>query len=126
MAKIKTYHGDEVMGVVRHNSGLLFVHFSSPLASSCEYVHDELEQLAPSLSDLIEIAEVEVPLQELEVIRTYGIEQIPTLLLFKGDEVVERVEQVLSADDLQVFLDDAVSYYVPPAGYDEDTPQEPN
>ncbi|MGE3166816.1 MAG: thioredoxin family protein [Planctomycetota bacterium] len=116
MAEIKTYHGDEVMRAIDQNQGLLFVHFSSPLASACEQVHRDLAALVMHL-DLVEVGEVEVPLQELEVIRRYRIEQIPTLVLFNGVTEVERLDDVPSREDLKQFLLDSVSYYVPATGH---------
>lgn len=115
MAEIKTYHGDEVIHAIDQNQGLLLVHFSSPLASACEQVHRDLAVIATSLS-LVEIGEVEVPLQELEVIRRYGIEQIPTMVLFRGSEEIERLAEVPAREDLKQFLVDSVSYYVPANG----------
>lgn len=117
--QIKTYHGDEVIRAIEDNTGLLLVHFASPLASACEQLHQDLSEIANAL-DLAHIAEVDVPLRELEVINRYEIEQLPTLVLFNGNQEVERLEEVLSGEELKQFLADSVSYYVPASPTESD------
>lgn len=56
-------------------------------------------------------AEVELPLQELSLIQQYEIEEIPTLILFREGEEVERLERVLLPEELEEFLEAAASFY---------------
>jgi thioredoxin-like negative regulator of GroEL len=111
MARIHTYSAGEVVGVIAANRGLLLVHFGSPLASSCEFIRKELQGIAPLFEGRLEIAEVELPLQDVEVLRKYAIEEIPTLILFRGSEEVERLEKILLPDELRGFLDSCASFY---------------
>jgi thioredoxin-like negative regulator of GroEL len=111
MARIHTYSANEVVGVIAANRGLLLVHFGSPLASSCEFIRKELESTAPLFEGSIRIAEVELPLQDVEVLRKYEIEEIPTLILFRGSEEVERIEKILLPDEFRGFLDACASFY---------------
>lgn len=111
MARIHTYSANEVVGVIAANRGLLLVHFGSPLASSCEFIHKELETIAPLFEGQLQLAEVELPLQDVEVLRKYGIEEIPTLILFRGSEEVERIEKILLPDEFRGFLDSCASFY---------------
>ena len=111
MARIQTYNVDEVVQVIADNRGLLFVHFGSPLASSCDFVRRELEMLAPVFEERLQLAEVELPLQDVEVLRRYAIEEIPTLILFRGESEVERLEQILLPEELREFMESCLSFY---------------
>lgn len=121
MSRIQTYSAAEFVPVVSRNEGLLLVHCGSPLASSCEFVRKELEDLAPVFEDQLRLVEVEVPLQDVEILRRYAIEEIPTLILFRGDQEVERLERILLPAELKEFLDDCLSFY---GGNEADHPLE--
>ena len=112
MEKVQNYTPDQVRRAVDENRGLLLLHVGSPLASSCEVVHQALESLAGTqLGEFLEFAEVELPLQDLELIQKFSLETVPTLLLFKGNAEVERLEQLLQEEELRDFLEIAVSFY---------------
>lgn len=111
MDPIKTFRADEVSRAIESNRGLLLLHFGSPLASSCELIHRQLETLAPLYQSRVGFGEVELPLQDLEMIRNYRIDEVPTLLLFHGQKEVERLDHVLSTEALKEFLDTALSFY---------------
>ena len=114
MEKVQTYTPDEVRRVVDENQGLLLLHVGSPLASSCEVVHQALENLANTeVSTYVELAEVELPLQDLDLIQKFSLETVPTILLFHGNREVERLEQLLQEDELREFLEIVVSFYSP-------------
>ena len=111
MERIQTYRSDEVNRVIDQNSGLLLVHFGSPLASSCEFLRKELELLAPRFEGRVLFGEV-APLEDLQLIGKYQIEEIPTLILFRGSTEVERLERLLLPEDLREFLVLAASFYL--------------
>ncbi len=110
MNRIKSYKADEVTALIHGNAGLLLVHFGSPLHSSCDFVHRELDLLAPRFESEIHFAEVE-PLKDLELAQVYSIEHLPTLILFVGDEEVERIDHVMLPEELAEFLETAASFY---------------
>ena len=111
MERIRTYKPDEVTLAVQQNEALLLLHFGSALASSCELIHRQLESLAPVFEARIEFAEVELPLQDLELIQRFGIEDVPTIVLFQGSKEVERLDSVQTTEALHDFLEAAVSFY---------------
>ena len=111
MERIKAYSANQVSEAIARNRGLLLVHFGSPLASTCEFVRRELELLAGEFESRIVFAEVELPLQDLELIHRYEIEDIPTLILFRGDAEVERLDQVLAPEELRDLLESSASFY---------------
>lgn len=111
MTKITTYDRDQIEGAIQANDRLLFVHFTSSLASSSQVVHRDLEELVPQFTGQVEFAEVEVALSDLGLIQSRRLEQLPTLVLFHRDREVERLDTLLGAEDLAQFLRDALSYY---------------
>lgn len=116
MSKVTVFKAVEVRQAVEKNKGLILVHFGSPLASPCEFVRQELEMLSSAFPEgLIEFAEVELPLKDFELIQEFKIEEVPTLILFKENQEVERMEKILLPEELKEFLELAVSYYqIPP------------
>ncbi|MEM7166768.1 MAG: thioredoxin family protein [Planctomycetota bacterium] len=123
MERIRTYKPDEVTVAVQQNEALLLLHFGSALASSCELIHRQLQSLAPVFEGRVEFAEVELPLQDLELIQRFGIEDVPTLVLFQGSEEVERFDSVQTTEALNDFLEAAVSFYGSFSGSDD--PEDP-
>lgn len=119
MERIKTYRPAEVTVAVQQNEALLLLHFGSALASSCELIHRQLESLAPIFEARVEFGEVELPLVDLELIQRFGIEDVPTLVLFHGSQEVERLDSVQTTEALTDFLEAAVSFYG--SGGPEDT-----
>lgn len=118
MERVKSYRADEVSRAVEDNGGLLLLHFGSPLASACEMIRRQLETLAPLFDDQLEFGEVEA-LEDLELTQRYSIEEIPTLVLFRGNTEVERLGEVQTTESLRDFLDAALSFYCE-AAPDED------
>ncbi|MCI0650863.1 MAG: thioredoxin family protein [Planctomycetes bacterium] len=111
-SSVKVYQPNEVSRAIQQNEGLLLVHFGSPLASPCEFVRQELETIAPEFEEQrLHFAEVELPLQNFELIQAFGLEEVPTLILFFGSQEVERLERILLPEELKEFLDTALSYY---------------
>jgi len=118
MPRIKFYLTDEVATLISENEGLVLVHFCSPLHSTCDFVHRELDLLAPGFESKVQFAEVE-PLKDLDFAQAYAIEHLPTLILFQGAEEVERIDRVMLPEELSEFLEAAASFYTS-AGDSED------
>ena len=95
---------------------LLLVHFFSPLASGCHLLHTVLETVEPRFRELVEIVEVEVPLLELESVRSFRIREVPTLVVFNTQREVERLECIVSPEELSEFLEWTISFYGPISG----------
>ena len=113
MGRVQTFTADQVSRAIQGNRGLLLIHIGSSLASSCEVVRAELESLAPQFSGRVRFAELELPLQELELIQRFCIESLPTLILFKDRREVERLERLMLKEQLEEFLELSVSFYGP-------------
>jgi len=112
VAKIRSYSAEQVLDLIGTNRGLLLVHFGSPLASSSDFVCKELEILMDGFIGRVGFANVELPLQDIDLLRRYSIEEIPTLILFSGCVEVERLTQIFLPNELRDFLENCCSYHL--------------
>ena len=93
------------------SDGLSLVHFGTPLVSACSFTQRSLALISPDFGQQVQFATVDVPLQEIDVLRQYSLRTVPTLVLFDGGREVERLERILLPAELRLFLQDAVAFY---------------
>lgn len=116
MAKVQNLTATELRQAIKDHLGLQLVHFASPLFSGCKYVGEQIRDLAESFDGLLEISEVKLELHQADLIREFGIELLPTLVVFRDGQEVERLEKIIPTEEFETCLRDIVSYYLPPAG----------
>ena len=78
------------------------VDFWAPWCGPCRQIAPIIDELANENAD-VKIGKLNVD-DGQEVAVKYGIANIPTILLFKGGEVVERVQGVTSKTKLQELI----------------------
>lgn len=82
----------------------VLVDFWAAWCGPCRIIGPIIEELAPSYEGKVVIAKMDVD-QNSEVPQKLGITSIPTLLMFKGGQVVDRAIGAMPKAELQKFLD---------------------
>jgi len=81
-----------------------FVDFWAPWCGPCRIVGPIVEELAPSYEGRAVITKMNVD-DNPEVAQKYGVTSIPTLMMFKGGKLVDRVVGAMPKGELQKFID---------------------
>jgi thioredoxin 1 len=91
--------------VLQSNEPVL-VDFWAPWCAPCRMIGPVIDELASEYRGAVKIGKVNID-DNPGPAQTYNVMNIPTLLVFKGGEVVERFVGVQSKAKLQKALDEA-------------------
>ncbi|MEM7674246.1 MAG: thioredoxin [Verrucomicrobiota bacterium] len=81
----------------------VLVDFWAPWCGPCKAIAPILEELAGEVGETVSICKVNVD-QASATAAKFNIRAIPTMLIFKGGEVVEQIVGLTSKDDLKAKL----------------------
>lgn len=87
---------------VKNNSGLTVVDFFATWCGPCKMLAPILEEAASEYTD-VSFCKVDID-EEMALATEYQIMSVPTLLFFKGGEVVKKSIGLISPDDLEQFI----------------------
>ncbi len=82
----------------------VLVDFWADWCGPCKMMEPVIEEIASEYEDKIKVAELNVDENNLLASR-YGIQSIPTLILFKGKIILEEIIGVQSKENLKRILD---------------------
>lgn len=82
---------------------LVLVDFYADWCGPCKMLSPIVDQLAEELSDKVTVVKVNVD-ESMDVSSKYGIQSIPTLIVFKDGEVAERLVGMQNKDTLKEKL----------------------
>lgn len=83
---------------------LVLVDFYATWCGPCKMMHPILEQVKATLGDRIRIIKIDVD-KYGDTAMQYGIQSVPTLMLFRQSEVLWRGSGALSRADLLATID---------------------
>lgn len=94
----------ETFNDVISGTRLVLVDFYATWCQPCRMMHPVLEQVKEVLGDRIRILKMDVD-RHTAVAGQYGIRSVPTLILFRGGEVLWRQSGALSKTELLTAMD---------------------
>ncbi len=90
----------EKFGDIINSSQLTLVDFFATWCGPCKMMHPVLEQLKAGLGDSLRILKIDVDKNQ-SIAMSYGIQGVPTLILFRNGQILWRQSGAMSLSDLQ-------------------------
>ncbi len=108
MAKLTEVTEPTFDAEVLHSDRPVLVDFWAPWCGPCRMIAPIVEQLAGDNAQTLKVAKVNID-DSPNIAANYGVASIPTLMIFKGGEVVDRFVGVQPKHRLQEAVDQAVT-----------------
>ena len=86
----------------------VLVDFWAEWCGPCRMVGPAVEQLSQTMRDMIKVAKLNVD-ENQEIAMKYGIQSIPSLLLFKAGKEIARTIGASSKESYQKFIEQSLS-----------------
>ena len=106
MANVNEFTDGNFPSEVLESSEPVLVDFWAPWCGPCRQITPMIEELAGENAGSVKIGKVNID-DNPKAAQDYGVSSIPTLMIFKGGDVVERFVGVQPKIRLQEALDEA-------------------
>ncbi|NLM21093.1 MAG: thioredoxin [Peptococcaceae bacterium] len=103
-ANLKTFTAQNWESEVLNANQLVLVDFWAAWCGPCRMIGPVVEELADEYAGKVSVGKLNVD-EESEVASKYGIMSIPTLILFKNGQIVEKIVGFRSKNDLAKLID---------------------
>jgi thioredoxin 1 len=97
--------GQRFAAVVEQTHGLALIDFTAAWCPPCRMLGPSVDALARELAPNVVIAKVDVD-DHPELASRFGVLSMPTLLFFRGGQLVDRIVGVVPIDHLRAKLDE--------------------
>ncbi len=108
MANVTELTDDNFQSEVLESAEPVLVDFWAPWCGPCRMVAPIVEQLADENAGSLKVGKINID-SSLNVATKYGVSSIPTLMIFKGGEVVASFVGVQPKSRLQEAVDQATN-----------------
>jgi thioredoxin 1 len=108
MANVTPVSEQDFEGQVLKSLQPVLVDFWAPWCGPCRMIAPIIEQLATENHDQIKVVKINVD-ESPGIAATYGVNSIPTLMIFKNGDVVDRFVGVQPKTRLQSALSEAMA-----------------
>jgi thioredoxin 1 len=105
MADVTTLTNDNFQSEVKESDVPVLVDFYADWCGPCKMMAPVVEEIAGERDGKVKIAKVDCD-QSGELAGQFGVSSIPTMVLFKGGEEVDRRVGASSKEDLLAWLDE--------------------
>lgn len=107
MGNVSELTQNEFKTEVLESSTPVLVDFWAPWCGPCRRVAPLVEELAQQYAGRLKVCKIDVDHNQ-ELAASYGINSIPTLMIFKDGEVVDRFVGIPERENLETSLNEAV------------------
>jgi thioredoxin 1 len=95
---------------VFHASTPVLVHFWAPWCGLCRMINPLLNRFQAEWGDQIKVVGINAD-DSLKLATQYRLTTLPTLILFDGDRVVQRLEGLYGREALRIALEETIAPY---------------